>query len=255
MIEEGILVPLTLRPIGHGATGAQRGQVKIGGKAFKCVVKPESLAGIVSESFAALVAINLGLPALQPVIVRYPGKIEPWFGAKDMQHPNLLAALNVGQNDVAGVRRAALLLASWASVGGAIAFDELIANPDRNLGNLLWDGGDFWLIDHARALGAMPYTKNKLASIVSILDQATIDTTKVKAVSSALVYYHSCADAQSIWQELHDAFQMLPPKWSQAEAACHYFIKDRLPSLAARVADCFSPLLNTHVSSNVNGQQ
>jgi hypothetical protein len=40
-------------------------------------------------------------------------------------------------------------------------FDELIANTDRNAGNLLWDkSGDMWLIDHTRAFRLSRKLKN-----------------------------------------------------------------------------------------------
>ncbi|MDP0496386.1 MAG: hypothetical protein Q7Q73_09275 [Verrucomicrobiota bacterium JB024] len=39
-------------------------------------------------------------------------------------------------------------------LNGTISFDELIANDDRNLGNIIYapDRHEFWLIDHGRAL-------------------------------------------------------------------------------------------------------
>lgn len=39
-------------------------------------------------------------------------------------------------------------------LGGTIALDELVANDDRNLGNVIYAPGkqEFWLIDHGRAL-------------------------------------------------------------------------------------------------------
>jgi hypothetical protein len=69
-------------------------------------------------------------------------------------------------------------LGNWKKLPRAAAFDEWIANPDRNVGNLLWDGVDDWvLIDHARALGAWPdqstvpppdtAVENRLAAMVA----------------------------------------------------------------------------------------
>lgn len=46
------------------------------------------------------------------------------------------------------------LLNKWAHRRTAIVFDELIANSDRNLRNLLLGGdGKLWLIDHEEAMG------------------------------------------------------------------------------------------------------
>lgn len=252
MIEEGILIPSTLRPVGQGQTGAKRGQVKIGGVSQKCVVKPETVQGIVAECFAAAVGMHLSLPTLRPVIVRYPGKAEFWFGAREVQHPSLLTALNVGVNDAAGVRRAALLLATWAQFGSSIAFDELIANPDRNLQNLLWDGADFWLIDHANALGTRTHDLNKLAAMALSLDQTTIDATKAAAIAQALVQQTRCGPGQQVWQDIQSALQSLSlmqasySTWAQQAEACMAFVHARLPMLASDTANCFSPLLKSH---------
>ena len=39
-------------------------------------------------------------------------------------------------------------------------FDELIANTDRNVGNLLWTtDGKMWMIDHTRAFRLQPTLK------------------------------------------------------------------------------------------------
>ncbi|MEM5314291.1 hypothetical protein [Paraburkholderia sp. JHI869] len=252
MIEEGVLIPATLRPVGQGLSGAKRGQVKISGISHKCVVKPESIGGVVAECFAAAVGIHLGLPTLKPVIVRYPGKSEMWFGARDLQHPSLLTAMNV--NDAAGVRRAALLLATWAQFGSTISFDELIANPDRNLQNLLWDGQDFWLIDHARALGNAVHEKNTLANVAMSLEPVAVDGAKAAAIAQALVQQSKCGSDDAIWTDLTDAFKALASiekqyeKWEKAEEACRTFIHSRVPSLASNTANCFSPLLNHHAN-------
>jgi hypothetical protein len=48
--------------------------------------------------------------------------------------------------------------ALWSRVCGSqagprgAALDELLANPDRHVGNVLFDGRAWWLIDHERAL-------------------------------------------------------------------------------------------------------
>jgi hypothetical protein len=258
MIEEGVLIPATLRPVGQGLTGAKRGQVKISGVSYKCVVKPETVHGIVAECFAAAVGMHLGLPALRPVVIRYPGRAEFWFGAREVQHPSLLTALNVGPNDVAGIRRAVLLLATWAQFGSAIAFDELVANPDRNLQNLLWDGADFWLIDHANALGNKPHDQNKLAAMALSLDQTTIDTTKAAAIAHALVQQTKCGSGQQVWNDIQSAFQSLSSiqasysTWAQTEEECRKFIHARLPMLASDTANCFSPLLKNHAIAKID---
>jgi hypothetical protein len=260
MIEEGVLIPATLRPIGQGISGAQRGQVKIAGVSQKCVVKPETLSGIAAECFAAAVGNHLGLPTLHPVIVRHPGQQSMWFGARDKSHPSLLTALNVNaQNQAQAVRSAVMLLATWAQFGSTITFDELIGNPDRNLGNLLWDGADFWLIDHAASMDNKPFTQNKLADVVTgTLDPKSIASVKASSIAQAVVQQIKCGSNAQVWSDLQSAFQTLAvvqknqPTWIQSATACRQFILARLPALANDTANRFSPLLNNHAPAKNN---
>lgn len=48
----------------------------------------------------------------------------------------------------------------------AIAVDEVIGNKDRNIGNVLWDGGEPYFIDHERCFDLVNLEDmNKLAEL------------------------------------------------------------------------------------------
>jgi hypothetical protein len=256
-IEEGELIPGTSRPIGQGVSGARRCLVRIAGTPEKCVIKRETIGGVVAECFAAEIGRHLQLPTLQPIVVRERGKSGWWFGARDQTHPSLLTTWGEGaQNQPLNIRNAALLLAAWLQVGTAISFDELIGNPDRNIGNLLWDGSDFWLIDHANAFGIKRFLHNKLAAIIAGLDQPTINGVSASAIAQAVVQQSSCGPNARIWSDLAVAFQGLAAlkasaaSVSTAEDVCLQFIRNQLPSLASAVANRFSPLLQAHATTN-----
>jgi hypothetical protein len=78
-------------------------------------------------------------------------------GFLDMEYPCLSVAfpgLDVSKSD--DVDKLCTKIKDWQEHPLAAAFDEWIANVDRNIGNLLWDGNSFILIDHAMSLEQQP---------------------------------------------------------------------------------------------------
>jgi len=109
------------------------------------------------ECLCALVGRNLGLPVPHPYLVRVrPGQVEEApsasglaFGASLMTVPKLARARR-SREDVR------LALQEWSLLQGAIAFDELIANTDRNMSNiLLAPSHEIHLIDHDQAISPL----------------------------------------------------------------------------------------------------
>lgn len=106
------------------------------------------------ECLCALVGRNLGLPVPRPYLVRVrPGQVEGaqsasglGFGSSLITVPNLSRAMR-SREDIR------LALQEWSLLQGAIAFDELIANSDRNMSNiLLAPSQEIHLIDHDQAI-------------------------------------------------------------------------------------------------------
>ncbi|MFL1404217.1 HipA family kinase [Marinobacter sp. M1N3S26] len=138
---------------------------------IKRATNPEILA----ECLSALLARQLDLPSPRVFVVADPERLidgDLFVGSEDAGSPSIKQRLESGDPAVEKVLR------KWEKLHQLTLFDEWIANPDRNLGNLLWGGGDDWnLIDHAYSLwSAMdeprprhPVT-NKFAEIVKAFE-------------------------------------------------------------------------------------
>jgi hypothetical protein len=114
-------------------------------------LKAAPVPEILAECICAVAGSALGLPVPPLYLVLDP--------AKHTDHPLLIGSKDVG---VPSLRQRSILddaamqqtLCRWDALHRCAIFDEWIANPDRNQGNLLWNGQRQWyLIDHARALG------------------------------------------------------------------------------------------------------
>jgi len=115
---------------------------------------------IIVEAICSIVGRAHGLPIPKPFLVlATPDTLPnaPWadgdssallFGAEVLDHPTLRRRV---KNDGSAMERAVL---AWKNLAYAGSFDEWIANDDRHASNLLYDGDEFWLIDHGRALPA-----------------------------------------------------------------------------------------------------
>lgn len=97
------------------------------------------------EIVCALLLDAMALPGARPLLVGMPHGAPPRFGATLLPCMPFSHALAQGP---AALQR----LHDWPQLIPAAAFDEWVANPDRNQGNILHDGKrGFWLIDHGCA--------------------------------------------------------------------------------------------------------
>lgn len=126
---------------------------------------------VISEVVCSLVGSALGLNIPKPFLVYVERNNLPqskkWntseerrisFGSEDARHPSFRQWIQANGN---AVFRA---LVSWNGFAQTAWLDEWIANDDRNVGNLLFDGNDFWLIDHSHALTGPQWTPADLRS-------------------------------------------------------------------------------------------
>lgn len=124
-----------------------------GGRRFHAYVKLLPPKQMYAEILSAALAQYLGLPVPYTSIVVARGSD---VGINATMVP-CLASVDTGARPVARMVRmdeVSGLLNKWAHRRTAIVFDELIANADRNLRNLLLGhDGKLWLIDHEEALG------------------------------------------------------------------------------------------------------
>lgn len=147
--------------------------------AFDCLV----------EIVAALIGIDLGLPIAEPVLAFSLTGDDIWFASIDMRYPDLLHSLDIRNNQIENTPQSLGVLkrlAEWRLVHEAIVFDEWIANGDRNMGNILYDGhNDFVLIDHNQAMRtpfypAMPIN-NQLLKVKSLFTSDELSKQRLKA--------------------------------------------------------------------------
>lgn len=111
--------------------------------------------GLCIEIISALVGIWLNIPIPKPMLVL----VEPnhpqipvaqtsfLFGSKMYEMPSFERFLR--DSDLSEE-----CILEYKKLPEILAFDELIANPDRNNSNILYDGESFRFIDHEKAFGA-----------------------------------------------------------------------------------------------------
>lgn len=157
MIRMGRLLP-GAQPLGIGITGAHRGIVRIGtDEDVTAIVKPGPFGAIAAELFVAMLARDVALPVPEPILVFDPAGRSLMAGSIDMEYPNLCAAFpNLDAANDSDLDKLCTKIKDWQDHPLAAAFDEWIANVDRNIKNLLWDGNTFILIDHAMSLEQQP---------------------------------------------------------------------------------------------------
>jgi len=121
--------------------------------AFVKLVEPRALY---VECACAVIGRSLGLSIPAPLIVKVTntalasvpaGKIHLAFGSEDAKYPSFRRYMNSDSQE------ALEKLASFSKTLDVGIFDEWIANWDRNIGNMLYDGkDDFYFIDHENAI-------------------------------------------------------------------------------------------------------
>lgn len=114
-------------------------------------------ATLQAELVAAVMAQALGLQTPQPYILHIdPGGLPGSRFCLADRATLCVATQNIGGNTFAQLLRtdsayATSLIRKWTQLLPTVAFDEWVANPDRNLGNIIYVASALWLIDHAEA--------------------------------------------------------------------------------------------------------
>jgi hypothetical protein len=119
--------------------------------------------GVYAEVFCALIGRSIGLPVPKPMLAYLSPELTPpkdcfkgsstlfpCFASEDMQHPSIRKLIKADKSN--GDRIISEFM-HWHKVIDTCAFDELIMNADRQVGNLLYENSkSFVLIDHEKAL-------------------------------------------------------------------------------------------------------
>lgn len=248
-VEQGILNPFTLQAVGEGVTGAHFATVSIGGLSQRCVVKQAGSREIAAECFCALLGDSLGLPTLVPVVVTDPRDQSLWFGARDVGYPSLTSRLNI-TNPPTPIQLIALsmVLSTWAQAPAVISFDEVIANGDRNPGNILWNGVVFTMIDHERALGIEPMTVNKLALfMLQNMNTSHIAQLQQGIVGASMSQQAMLGAGTAIWAAIETEFASLPTAINTHLPAFQQLCQGRVSTLISAASNALMPLLTQGV--------
>jgi hypothetical protein len=227
----GSLQP-SLRPVGYGKDNACRGVARFtGGHRAVVAKKVQSLNHLAAECFCNLLAGQLGFNVPQCAIVQHPDG-EWWFASVDVDAPNLLQRFNApiyaNQEEM---RPIADVLAAWKDIGRLIAFDLLVMNTDRNTTNLLTDGADFWLIDHALSMGLAIWNGHALYRLIRDLCNPMFTTNvEAAAIAQSLTIPPGC-------HSLPEAELEKQPLLGALAATFGDQISRRLPTIASSVPE------------------
>jgi hypothetical protein len=136
----------------------------------------------------AVIGRAIGLPVPEPLIVKVGRGDLPTSRLIDRAAEMTLAfaSASVGGESCAQLLRedsehALRLVMTWRQLLPTTAFDEWMANPDRNLGNIVFAAQNLWLIDHAQALGG----KAAEAASLKSLQQQAFPNVLAKLIESA----------------------------------------------------------------------
>ena len=184
---------------------------------------------LAAECFAALLLRGWGLNVPEPVLV-HDHEEKNYFGSLEVNYPSLKQSM--GFNNLAENIRAqiyphmAKIAAQWKQTPLCIATDEIIGNKDRNIGNILWDGGDPWFIDHERSFDLLEQDDlNKMVELILLSDTPKAIQTSAVAIIFTLL--------PSIIDEAEQATAALDT------AKFNAYIKSRTPGWASQVIKRF----------------
>ncbi len=224
----GVLQP-GARLLGAGINGARRGVAMFDGQPRGVIVKncpPQELA---AECFCALLADALSVNS-PPVGIVFEGKT-PLFASIDVQAPNLMQQFCINPDAPNSAELQVLVdeLVQWVGLGRLIALDVLVRNADRNPGNLLTDGQDYWAIDHGQTLDLFPYQRHKTYRVISQFSNALVCANiESSAISNALTFPTGCE--LPAWHAVGN--HALVAAYAQGFAQA---VASRLPSLASSI--------------------
>ncbi|MCB3511078.1 hypothetical protein H5815_12675 [Klebsiella variicola] len=131
------------RPVGEGINGALRGFALVDEEEIQVIAKYLPERELICEILCAQIGRELELPIPEPILL-FDKDRKPVFGSNDIGYPNL----NHYFANNAETQSVLSRLSKWVYLQSASFFDELIFNADRHPGNLLYNGQDFYLIDH-----------------------------------------------------------------------------------------------------------
>lgn len=215
--------------IGEGITKPCRAIVRTNGIDIAIILKELPPPAIAAECFAALLLREWGLNVPEPILVDMDGVLG--YGSAEITYPNLKQKFhfdlipNALQQIV--LTHMAIIIREWKQTPLAVAIDEVIGNKDRNIGNILWDGGEPYFIDHERSFDLVKLEDRNMLAELSILGISDTSSILQAAVSTARSL------SQSVMHEASAATTSLDTKY------CSEYIESRIPNLVRMVLNRF----------------
>ncbi len=153
-VDIGIMLPGAQIFNDQNVNPTWKGHVKTHNQVVVAFIKQITPQKLYIECVCAILGRSLGLPIPKPLIVKltadsFPqipeGQYQLAFGSEDANYPSFRRH---AQNEEAIIK-----LEKFSKTLDIGLFDEWIANWDRNVGNILYDGGnEFSFIDHENAV-------------------------------------------------------------------------------------------------------
>lgn len=153
-VQVGLMLPGAKAFHDRNVNPTWKGHVKTHEAVLVAYIKKVTLQDLYVECVCAIIGRSLGLPIPKPIIVKVTnsvfeeipdGEFVLAFGSEDAGYPSFR---RYSQSEEALEK-----LKTYSKALDVGVFDEWIANWDRNVGNILYDGGnDFSFIDHENAI-------------------------------------------------------------------------------------------------------
>lgn len=207
-------------------------------KRFNAYVKAVSPRQIFAEVFCSLIgrSLNLPIPLTIPVIAKGESL---GISAKTVMCVASLDCQSVPVGRAVRVEAVIDLLQRWKHNRTAIVFDELIANSDRHLRNvLIGSDGKLWLIDHEEALGD-PLTNTHRRITNYLLKYLSQDMGRFELRRSATLLKEASFPTSNLDLDSH-AEKSLPHACQVSESHIHHvieFIRERILHLPGLIED------------------
>lgn len=174
---------------------------------------------LVAELTCSCIARALGLPTPEVFIVEIPpGRLPGSAMVSGAQAGVCVATRDIGGSTFAQLlsddEDAAMpLLRHWPELGKVVAFDEWLANLDRNLGNLIYVAQTLHIIDHAEALGGSCRALFPLAALTQVqfsnrlagMLQALSASNRSAMLGTISLWLSDSAAALNIAEVIHNA--------------------------------------------------
>lgn len=241
MIKFGRIVDI-IHPAQHGANNPQLVKASLPDTSVEVTAYAKKLSdlNLLVEIMTALIGREIGLPIPEPILLASKDNKELWFGSIDVKYPDLTHTITCsdGNNPDNTQQNLEMFkkLSEWDKATQAATFDEWIINNDRNLQNILHDGGDnFYLIDHDQAISLpfkadKPIQKNQLMNVKLLFTRDELGKQRLKNTMQSVADKINSQAPSQISLALTSAY---PQFQDQMLETMVQFLENRLAHLAS----------------------